>query len=224
MIDSITTGPGQTDVNDPETFIYWDNTNGDNVTRVEIEPAADIPGSAALAIFDGEFRFACEPDSATCYEQMSDVRADVAALLATTNDNCDAYYLEGAINCLDWMQEDIFWEQPSGNRLSQYGGSMFIGAAYTVLYLEYVDDPAADVLIDELLSVLECIVDNEIAYAIENGGNSCYIDNAQHFAELGTIIDDDFDNQVVATLAYLHLGHWYDSSDSNPGFSNKPSS
>jgi hypothetical protein len=202
VVDSFTTVPGQFSVDAPETFICWENTNGVNVTRVEVETRsgqADV--NSALFIIDGEFRFECDPEpTATCFSQLADVQAGVAALLADADDS-DAYWAEGALDCIEWMQDDIFWD-PSGDRLTQYGGTMFIGAAYTVCYLEYVDDPAADLLIDELLAVLECIVDNEIAYAIENGGNSCYIENAEHFANLGEIIDEDFDNQVVATLAY----------------------
>jgi hypothetical protein len=203
LVDSFTTVPGQFDSDDPETHICWENLGGVEVTRVEVERTAgqDVDGNPEFFTIDGEFRFeAAAADPATCFEQLADVKAEVAALLADA-EACDAYWLDGALDCIEWMQDDIFWD-PSGDRLTQYGGSMFIGAAYTVCYLEYVDDPAADVLIDELLAVLECIVDNEIAYAMENGGNSCYIENAEHFADLGEIIDEDFDNQVVATLAY----------------------
>ena len=83
-----------------------------------------------------------------------------------------------------------------------YGGSLFIGGAYTVAYLERVDDPQSDVLIDQLLDVLECIVDREIDYAIANDGHACLLERAEDFANLAEIIDEDFDNQVVATLAY----------------------
>ena len=155
-------------------------------------------------MLSGKFIFETPaPEPATCFEMLTDVRIDVDALLATVDpDSSDAYFLDSAAGCLEWMQDDVFWEQPSANRLSRYGGSLFVGAAYTVLYLERVDDPAADIIIDGLLDVLECIVDNEIAYAIENDGHDCFIENAEYFADLAAIIDDDFDNEFVATLAY----------------------
>lgn len=178
----------------------WINSEGVNVTRFEFasfgDGASGFVGNGQLSFDDG-----CDPLEATCFEQLAVVEGNVAAFLETLTGN-DAYFARGSLDCINWMQNDCFWEQPSGNRLTRYGGSMFIGAAYAVCYLEWVDHPEADVLIDELVAVLECIVDHEIAYAIANGGNTCYIDRAEDYAELGNIIDEDFDNEVVATLAY----------------------
>ncbi len=206
LVDSITTELGQNTPEAAETFICWENTAGVNVTHVEFAVNSDNDFSVNFdfALLEGKVVFEPPaPEPATCFEMLGDVRSDVVALLAAADpDSSDAYFLDSAAGCLAWMQDDIFWEQPSGNRLTRYGGSLFVGAAYTVLYLESVDDPAADAIIDGLLDVLECIVDNEIAYAIENDGHDCFIENAEYFAELGDIIDDDFDNEFVATLAY----------------------
>jgi hypothetical protein len=184
----------------PGTF-GWINTDGINVTRFEFAVQGGTNDLGVVRNAQLAFGESCDPPAETCFEGLAAVKADIEALLATSTAS-DACYLTGALDCVCWMQNDCFWEQPSGNRLSQYGGSMFVGAAYAVCYLEWVDDPQADVIIDDLLAVLECIVDNEIAYAIENGGAQCYIDRAEDYAELGEIIDEDFDNQVVATLAY----------------------
>ena len=185
---------------DPDTYAFgWINTNNLNATRVEI---AEVGDGESLTLSNARFAFFDpEPVAETCFDLLTDVRLEVAALLATSEGH-DAAYLQGALSCLQWSQHDCFWEQPSGNRLSIYGSSVFIGAAYTVNYLERVNDPQADVIIDELLDVLECIVENEIDYAIANGGRESFIDRAEDFAVLGEIIDGDFDNQVVATLAY----------------------
>ena len=203
-IDSFTTVPGQFDSSEPETFICFEN-DGSNVTRIEIEPTpGQDMGLSRFFVDSGEFRFEeAVPDLVTCFELLSEFRANVAALLGNSVPHShDEYLLENVLDCTDWMQQDVFWEQPSGNRLSQYGGTLFIGAAYTIAYLEHVEDPAADVLIDDLLDVLECLVDNEIAYAIANDGHTCFIERAEDFADLAAVIDDDFNNEVVASLAY----------------------
>ena len=197
-----------TDLDDDGNFVSsvfgWQNTAGLNVTRFEFAvDGGDLIGLPAGFVGDGQLAFGdgCDPPEATCFEQLGDVEANLAALVDTLSGD-DAYFAACALDCVRWMQHDCFWEQPSGNRLSRYGGSLFVGAAYTILYLEWVDDPQADVLIDDLIGVLECIVDNEIAYAIANGGSQSFIDRAEDFAELGEIIDDDFENEVVASLAY----------------------
>jgi len=188
----------------PSTF-GWQNTDGLNVTRFEftIERSATATSTPTGLVGDGQLSFGdgCEPPAVSCFDQLAAVEANLEAYVDTLSGS-DAYFAQGSLNCINWMQNDCFWAQPSENRLSQYGGSMFIGAAYSVCYLEWVDTPEADALIDELVLVLECIVDHEIAYAIANGGSQCYIDRAEDYAELGEIIDEDFDNEVIATLAY----------------------
>lgn len=190
---------------DPSAFSFaWINTDGRNVTRIEI---AIPPGVVRLELSSMRFAFAevldapVDPPVLTCFEQLTDVRLGVEALLETAESD-DAAFLNAAASCIEWTQNDNFWVQPSSNRLTAYGSSVFIGATYTILYLERVEDPQADVLIDQLLDVLDCIVENEIQYAIENGGRESFIERAADFAELAVIIDDDFDNQVVSSLAF----------------------
>jgi hypothetical protein len=187
------------DETNPLTFPFgWVNTDGLDVTRVDILG----PG---VTVSEAQFAFAevppVIPPAMTCFDQLTDVRVAIEDL-AAASEGSDAALLQCAADCVEWTQNDVFWVQPSSNRLTAYGGSVFIGAAYTVLYLENVDNPETDIIIDELLAVLECIVENEINYAIENGGHQCFIDRAIDLAELATIIDDDFDNELIATLAY----------------------
>ena len=203
LIDSCNTEVGQNDiVGGTPTYICWSNSTGANVTRIEIEPILDGSGGEEIALLEGEFSFGDCDANPTCFEQLGSVKDNVASFLDSTTNAEDAYWAEGALDCICWSQQDVFWEQPSGDRLSRYGGSFFIGAAYAVAYLECVDDPQADVLIDELMVVLECIVDAEIEYAIANGGRSCFIDRAEDLANLGEMIDDDFNNEIIATLVY----------------------
>jgi len=182
-------------------FSYgWINTDELEVTKIVIED--NTPGSLIINTFDiSTIPDVVEPPAETCFDELGAVKSEIEALLATATGD-DALYLQCALNCICWTQQDCFWVQPSGDRLSVYGSSVFLANAYTVCYLERVADPQSDVIIDQLLDVLECIVDKEIEYAIANGGTQCYIDRAADYAELGDIIDDDFDNQVIATLAY----------------------
>ena len=195
------------DANGVDSFSFGliNDDASQNITSVEVMAADGSETDGALnglIVTDARFVFSdVEPPVETCFAQLTDVGLEVSALLANSEGR-DAAYLRGALSCIQWSQSDFFWEQPSGDRLSIYGSSVFIGAAYTVSYLQRVDDPQADVIVDQLLDVLECIVDNEIEYAIANGGRESFIERAVDFAELGEIIDGDFDNQVVATLAY----------------------
>ena len=192
------------------------NTQGLNITRVELS-GIDVSNLAELSpgldrdfigavIRDLKVSF-CEPEPEpepeidTCFDQLADVKAEVEALLATSTGK-DARLLASVVDCICWTQHDCFWVQPSGDRLTAYGSNVFLGNAYSILYLEHVSDPQADVIIDQLLAVLECLVDREIEYAIANGGRQANIDKAMDFADLADVIDDEFDNQVVASLAY----------------------
>ena len=176
------------------TFIPFDVDSG--------APDQPFPIPLAALIFDVQIAF-CEdlpPVEATCYDQLATLVAEIQAA-ADAADGRDARYYNAAAACAEYMQCEAFWDDDF-DRLSRYGGSLFIGGAYTIAYLERVDDPQSDVLIDKLLDVLDCIVDREIDYAIDNGGEACLIERAEDFADLAEIIDEDFDNQVVATLAY----------------------
>ena len=180
----------------------WTNADGINVTKIQFdEPVVfDFPvlGRLDVSFFPGT---APPPPAETCFDQLEDVKAATEALLATATD-ADAYRLQSAFDCICWIQNDAFWVQPSGDRLTSYGSNVFLGGAYTIAFLEHVSDPQADVIIDQLLDVLECLVDREIEYAIENGGRQANIDKAMDFADLGDIIDEEFENEVVASLAY----------------------
>jgi hypothetical protein len=190
-----------------EVLFGWIAPEDLNVTRIEID-AIPFPGnvrSAAVLIELCATFLPCpeppEPPTQTCFDQLDDVKAEVEALLATATDD-DACLLQYALDCICWTQHDCFWVQPSGDRLTAYGGNVFLGNAYSILYLEHVSDPQADVIIDQLLATLECLVDREIEYAIANGGRQANIDKAMDFADLADVIDEEFDNQVIASLAF----------------------
>ncbi len=187
----------------------WINDTGQSITGVELsavrEVDSDDPGSFLAFGIDLAFGDGCsevdlsEPEPATCFEQLAEVKACIDDLLVDATDS-DAYFLYQAHDCVCWLQDDVFWQ--TDDRLTAYGGSFFVGAAYTIAYLEWTEDPASNEVIDKLIAVLECIVDNEIEYAIANDGHTSFIEAAEQYADLAEIIDDDFDNEVVAALAY----------------------
>jgi len=107
-----------------------------------------------------------------------------------------------AVAFLEWIDDDVFWEQPTGERLSQYGAFVFYGSAYAIRALERIDDPAAEMFVEEVLDMLEEITDYEIAYAVENDGRTRFINRAEFFADMASIIDEDIDNDFIASLAY----------------------
>lgn len=199
--------------NDPDPnsdqIFNWINTQGLNITRIEFsapEPG-DLPDGTEILEAGGLVGpikasfLPCPEEPETCFDQLDDVKAEVEALLATATGK-DARRLQNALDCICWSQHDCFWVQPSGDRLTGYGSNVFLAGAYAICYLERVSDPQADVIIDQYLAALECLVDKEIEYAIANGGTQCYIDQAIDYADLAEVIDDEFDNQVVASLAY----------------------
>ena len=87
---------------------------------------------------------------------------------------------------------------------------MFTGAAYAICYLEHAGVDGTEEIVDSILEKLEQIVDDEIDYAIANGGRPDFIECAEDYAELAEWIDEDLDNPVVATIAYkLAWAHAY---------------
>lgn len=205
LIDSVVTVPGQPDPDTlPETYICWENTTGELVTRIEFEPT---PGSVAaagipLAVLNGEFRFEMpDPQPESSYDDLESISTDLA-ILSDSLSRRDRRRAGRALSLVNWMQQDDFWVLPEGERLSSNGAPVFYGAAFAIRYLNQINDPAADQLAEDLVDVLEQVVDAEIDYAIETGGSSASIDRAIDLAEIGEIVDEDFDNDVIASLVY----------------------
>ena len=191
----------------------WINVDGLNVTRIEIYSVPDVPmGNPVTFISSIDFSFGvyCPPADSP-YDQLTGVRDDIATLLADASGR-DAVYLNRALTALNQMQNGFLWQDD--NRLTRFGGRLFVAAGFAVAFLERTSDPQADAIIDDLMSALATIVDTEIAYAIDNGGDGDLIAQAEYFAQLARIIDNDYDNQVIATRAYrLAWSSAYNSTD-----------
>lgn len=165
---------------------------GQVITRVEF---------LALRVFDIQAAFGPNPAIESSQQDLIQITSEIADLVAATSDPVDSFFLDRAENALTFATDDAFYEE-GGDRLSQFGANMFVGAAYSVLFLQRADVDGAEELVDRILETLDKIVDDEIAYAIENGGRPEFIDRAEDVVAIAEFIDDDLGNEFVATIAY----------------------
>jgi hypothetical protein len=175
---------------------------GETITRIDF---------AGFLVYDLQVAFCpdvVEPELSNqeCFASLAE---EVGDLADAATDSYDAYALNVASAALQFAAKDRFYEE-DGNRLSRRGWGVFNGAAYAICYLEHTGLDGTDELVDRILDKLEAIVDDEIDYAIANGGHSCLIETAEDYAELAEFIDEDLDNPVVAAIAYkLAWAHAY---------------
>lgn len=202
LIATIDAAVGQT-VADPDgVHICWENTNGDNVTSFDISYIEGTGVAPAVEIFDTEIRFIPRvPVEESNFESLTEV-VDQLEDLADSLDGNDAVLANRAIYLLDYIHEDFFWELPEGERLSRYGSTVFLGSAYAVAYLNRIGTEEARLIAEDIVSVLEQVVDAEIAYAYENGGRTDFIERAEDIADVAEYIDEEFDCDAIASLVY----------------------
>ena len=132
---------------------------------------------------------------------LANIAVEIGDLADAATDSEDAYALNVACAALNFAARDDFFEE-DGNRLTRYGSSVFTGAAYAISFLEYADVEGTKDIVDRILDKLEQIVDDEIDYALANGGTPKFIERAEDLAEVAQWIDEDLDNPVVATVVY----------------------
>jgi len=135
-------------------------------------------------------------------ECLASIAAEIGDLADAATDSNDAYALNVACAALSFAAKDKFFEE-DGNRLSNRGANVFTGAAYAICYLQHTGVEDTGDIVDRILDKLEQIVDDEIAYAIANGGRPEFIDRAEDLAELAEWIDEDLDNPVAWVNAYF---------------------
>ena len=132
---------------------------------------------------------------------LANIAVEIGDLADAATDSKDAYALNVACAALNFAARDDFFEE-DGNRLTRYGSSVFTGAAYAISFLEYADVEGTEDIVDRILDKLEQIVDDEIDYALANGGTPKFIERAEDLAEVAQWIDEDLDNPVIATFVY----------------------
>ncbi len=176
---------------------------GQTFTRVE------FPANGATDISVAFCEDPVSPPEVSNQECLAALAAEIGELADAATDPCDAYLLNVASCALNFSAKDRFYEE-DGNRLSRKGCNVFTGAAYAICYLEHAGVDGTEEIVDSILEKLEQIVDDEIDYAIANGGRPDFIECAEDYAELAEWIDEDLDNPVVATIAYkLAWAHAY---------------
>lgn len=160
---------------------------------------ASVKLSGGDVAFDNVAVGNCAPVDESCFGQIEGIKDSVTALIDAST-GCQRHRLEAAFDCLCIMQDPLFWE--TENRLSCYGASFFVGGAYSIAYLEYSGHSDVEPIIASVLDLLECIVENEIDYAIANDGNDCHIYFAEAFADVAETFEEELDLPVVSALAY----------------------
>ncbi len=169
---------------------------GQTITRVEF---ISIQPTDILVAFGPNPELPSEDVSNQ--ECLANIAAEIGALADAATDSSDAYALNVACAALNFAAKDEFYEE-DGNRLSRFGCNVFTGAAYAICYLEHTGLEGTEEIVDRIVDKLEQIVDDEIDYAIANGGRPNFIERAEDLAEVADWIDEDLDNPFVASIAY----------------------
>ena len=186
----------------PELPNFWGFTGTEEIAQVRVT-TSDGFNIAANVVFANISAGNCEPIAEpSCFDQIALIKGDLAALIADSDGNAhELHKLENAFACLCIMEDPIFW-QDDFTRLSYYGSNFFLGGAYTIAWLEASGNAGIDPIIDDIIGLLECIVDNEIEYAIANGGHDCFIHYAEAYADVADQLYEDVDLPIVSALAY----------------------
>ena len=149
-------------------FFCWINCDEIEVSRIEVTSDTDV----IFAILDGNFCFDPiveeEPTARGCVEDVID---SIDAILAGASET-DQAFLNAALYNLSCSLNPDFWA--TDDRLSNYGDGFFSNVFDAVYFLGCVSDPA---LVEDIqIAIQDClslVVDNEIAFALENP----YVDN-----------------------------------------------
>ncbi len=161
-----------------------------------------IPGASLVdSVTGGSLVAGTVVEEVSSQQCLANIAVEIGDLADAATDSADAYALNVACAALNFAAEDEFFEE-DGNRLTRLGGNVFTGAAYAIAFLEYTSVEGTEDIVDRILDKLEQIVDDEIDYAIDNGGRPKFIERAEDLAEVAQWIDEDLDNPVVATVVY----------------------
>ena len=193
----------------PETDVVFGDGDGDVFDEELmffgfVAPTGTTFSQVKITITEGVIRFDnvssgfC-PQSVSCFDQIAETKAKLLLLIDEAQ-GADLHYLEGAYGCLCIMQDPIFWH--NDDRLSYYGADFFVGGAYTIAWLEASGNPNVEPIIACVLNTLDCIVENEIDYAIANDGHDCYLYYAEAYSDVANELYEELDLPVVSALAY----------------------
>ena len=174
LSDAIPAGP-------EGNFFGWINCNGDDVSRVEI-----CSPIAFNSFIGGSFSFnpvVVLPGNQGALQLIIEDLENVLPLASAG----DQFWIEAAIQDLTDAQDPVFWA--NDDRLSNFGTGFFNHVFWAVFALENVEDESlVQDLQESIQELLGAVVDAEISFAIETGGNQ----NLINFADFFTNFADAF--------------------------------
>ena len=181
-----------------DTFFGWTNCNGASVTSIEVCSSDSTPFNAVIG---GTLSFSpVSNEEPSCQAQLQSI---IDGLMALSASEQDQYWIDYAISDLTCAQDSIYWADE--NLLSDHGTGFFGNVFWATYSLECVADGAlvSESLI-EIQDLLSCVVEAEIAFALENpDANNYLLEYAQYF--------EDYANQFADAEFYLQavLLHFY---------------
>ena len=147
----------------------------ENVTTIAFEPFGAEQISIAFATGTGTV------PELSAQEETESIADKVRELADATTDPLQGRLLDIATFGLGLAARDFLYEE-GGERLSNFGSVVFAGSGLAIRFLERSDVEGTDELTDSILANLKGIADDEIAFAIENGGRASFIARAMDFA------------------------------------------
>jgi len=182
-------------------FFGWFNTTGQDVVGATIQSNPE----EVIFIYGIGFSFGELKDpSPSCQDQLQGIIDALRGKLASASAG-DQVWIEEAIYELESAQDPQLWA--TEDRLSDFGCYFFGNNFYATYYLQcaYDQELVADCLVS-IQDLLGCVVDAEIAFALENPDvDSNLLEYAEFFEEYADAFSDaEFYLQAVI----LHFYAW----------------
>ena len=175
------TAPATADLVTTE-FFGWTNETGQDVVQIQINAQVNETNFVFCTdiAFTGE---TCPDEPGTAQDTLDHLIDDVAALLPSGNAADDKCVVK-AIQRLTGMQNASLWLD--GDRLdSKKGHKFFKRARFAIRSLECVSSVDTGAIVSAINDLQLQVLDVEIQYAVENGGNGGSIATALFFRFVG---------------------------------------
>ena len=116
----------------------------------------------------------------------------------------DARRVAQAQRALDRADRNSYWQDGDNSLSLNRGHSAMSQLTKAVAQLDRVDNPAVELLVQDLLDQMRALSQSAIDAAIDGGGSTFFIDWAQHALESG--------NSAAGTGAFTTAAYWYRAS------------
>ena len=184
-------------------FFGWTNDTGQAVTSVsyvvlDTDTDDQLAGFYAIGFSFGDLK----PTTPSCQDQLQSIVDALIVKLDSATGN-DRGWIEAAIYELECAQNPLLFE--TEDRLSDYGNVFFGHNFHATYFLQCVSDQSLveDCLIS-IQNLLACVVEAEIAFAIENPDvDANFLAYAEYFEEYAELYAD-YDLYLEAVLLYFY--------------------